>query len=89
MTQGPIKFPVNEAAKKRLEARKPRRMGRQLPTVSNSVTRHPAYRPDLEERLRADEKRRAMPEVLMLSVVIAVAVLTIVPVGLLAVIGYQ
>ncbi|MEM1233259.1 MAG: hypothetical protein AAGH70_03960 [Pseudomonadota bacterium] len=46
------------------------------------------FEPERMERIRTEEKRRSMPEKLMLWVLITVAVLTVVPVALLAVVGY-
>ncbi|MEM1373779.1 MAG: hypothetical protein AAGF78_05280 [Pseudomonadota bacterium] len=46
------------------------------------------FEPERLERIRVEEKRRSMPEKLMLWVLITVGILTVVPVGLLALVGY-
>ncbi|MEM9436477.1 MAG: hypothetical protein AAGA15_05500, partial [Pseudomonadota bacterium] len=68
--QDTLHFPVNEEARERLAARPKRLRKRQAP---EGVTRHPSYQPELMARIREEEKRRAMPEILMLGVLISVA----------------
>ena len=46
------------------------------------------FEPERMARIKQEEKRRSMPEKLMLWALITVAVLTIAPVGLLALVGY-
>ncbi|MEM6729117.1 MAG: hypothetical protein AAF618_11505 [Pseudomonadota bacterium] len=89
MSNGPLRFPVDDAARERLDALpKRRRRVNAHPPASATVTRHPAYAPEREARIRDEEKARAMPERLMLYILIAVIVLTVTPVALLAFVGY-
>ena len=84
----PIKFPVGEDAKARLAARvKPVRQRAKMRQAPGVVT-HPRNRAVIEARIKEEEKQRAMPETLMLWVVVSVAVLTVVPVVILAFVGY-
>ncbi|MCH2077168.1 MAG: hypothetical protein MK180_09815 [Rhodobacteraceae bacterium] len=46
------------------------------------------FEPERMARIKEEKKRRSMPEKLMLWALITVAVLTIAPVGLLALVGY-
>ncbi|MEO1796537.1 MAG: hypothetical protein AAFR53_05935 [Pseudomonadota bacterium] len=83
MDNEPLQFPIDEDAAARLKTRPKRRWGR--PDTGAAVTHPQAER---MARIREDEKRRAMPERLMLFVLWAVAILTVAPVALLAFVGY-
>lgn len=84
MTDDPIEFPVDDDARQRLSRR--RRRWRRI--IGNGVVQPKAFSNEVHERIRQDEKRRTMPETLMLLVIWTVGVLTVVPVLLLAVVGY-
>ncbi|MEM8592392.1 MAG: hypothetical protein AAGF13_07675 [Pseudomonadota bacterium] len=85
MPDGPLQFPLDDEARQRLKTRVRRRASGE---PYGNVARHPRNRPEIQARLKEEEKRRAMPEKLMLLVVVSVFVLTIAPVGLLALVGY-
>ncbi|MEM1410127.1 MAG: hypothetical protein AAGG79_05205 [Pseudomonadota bacterium] len=86
MTDGPIQFPVDEDARARLDARRPHRRRRQNP--AQGVIQPPVFGEETRARIREDEKRRAMPERLVMLVIIGFVIVTLTPVALLALVGY-
>lgn len=88
MTDGPIEFPVDEDARERLSQRSSGWRGRRRFKINEHVSQPKAFSAETHARIRADERRRAMPETLMLWVIWTVGILTVVPVLLLALVGY-